>query len=88
VRQVSDCTRKKMVTTLNRAKAQSNRARGEAEAVRAILVNNRQREHGTQLAGKSITRQLDNAGDWISRSKLRGSLASRDRGYFEMRSRH
>ena len=42
-----------------------------------------EREHGTQLAGKSITRQLDNAGHWTSRSKLRGSLASRDRGYFE-----
>jgi hypothetical protein len=83
VRRVSDRTREKMITTLNRAKARSNRARGEAEAERAILVDNRQREHGTQLAGKSIMRQLDKTRDWLSRSRLRGSLASGDRGYFE-----
>jgi hypothetical protein len=105
VRKVSDCTREKMITTLNWAKAGGNRARGEAEAERAILVDNRQREHGTRLAGKSIMRKLDNTGksimrkldntgksimrkldntgDWIFRAKLRGSLASKDRGYFE-----
>jgi hypothetical protein len=83
VRKVSDATRGEIITTLDRAKAQSNGVRGEAEAERAILVDNRQRAHGTRLAGKSITRKLDNTDDWISRSELRRSLASKDRGYFE-----
>jgi hypothetical protein len=80
---VSDRTRQRVTDTLEQAKAKNNRARAEAEASRAILVGDRVAEAAVQRVGRAIVRKLDTAHDWVSRSELRGSLASRDRGYFE-----
>jgi len=83
VREVSDRTRQHVVDVLRRRSVQDNRARAYAEAERAIVVTDRRTEHSTQLAGKAIMRKLETVGDWVTRSELRRSLASKDRGYFE-----
>jgi hypothetical protein len=83
VRLVSDLTRQQVAAVLQRDKALNNHARANAEADRAIVVDNRRNEHATRLAGRSILRKLDRERDWVSRSALRRSLASKDRGYFD-----
>jgi hypothetical protein len=83
VREVSDRTRQYVVDVLRRRSVQDDRARAYAEAERAIVVTDRRTERTTQLAGKAIMRKLETVGDWVTRSELRRSLASKDRGYFE-----
>jgi hypothetical protein len=82
VRVVSDQTRQHVADVLEQGKARSNRAQAHAEADRAIVVDSRMAEHGTERAGRAIMRKLDGAG-WVTRSVLRKSLASKDRGYFD-----
>jgi len=81
VHEVSDSTRQRMINTLAQAKTENNRARAEAEAHRAIHVDQRMIEAATQRVGRSIMSRLN--GTWISRSALRTDLASRDRQHFE-----
>ena len=83
MREVSDRTRQYVVDVLRRRSVQDDRARAYAEAERAIVVTDRRTERTTQLAGKAIMRKLETVGDWVTRSELRRSLASKDRGYFE-----
>jgi hypothetical protein len=72
-----------VISTLEQAKARNNHARAEAEASRAILVGDRVTEAATRRVGRAVMRKLDTAHDWVSRSELRSSLPSRDRGHFE-----
>jgi hypothetical protein len=84
VHDVSDTTRQRMIDLIEQTKIKNNRVRAEAEASRTILIGNRVAEATVQRVGRAIMRKLDSdKGDWISRSKLRGSLDSKDRGYFE-----
>jgi hypothetical protein len=83
VHAVSDRTRQQVISTLEQAKARNNHARAEAEASRAILVGDRVTEAATRRVGRAVMRKLDTAHDWVSRSELRSSLPSRDRGHFE-----
>jgi hypothetical protein len=83
VHAVSDQTRQRVIDTLEQAKVRNNRARAEAEASRAILVGDRVAEAATQRVGRAITRKLDKMDGWVTRRELRGSLASKDRAYFE-----
>jgi hypothetical protein len=83
VRAISDRTRQRVINTLEHDKAKTNRARAEAEASRAILVGDRVTEAATQRVGRAIMRKLDDAHDWVPRSKLRGGGTSRDRSYFD-----
>jgi hypothetical protein len=81
VRKVSDLTRQEVLTTLAKAKIQSNRARGEAEAERAIMVDSRRDEYATERVCRAIMRRLD-FDAWTQRTKLRHSLKSPDRRLF------
>jgi hypothetical protein len=83
VHAISDRTRQRVIDTLEQAKARTNRARAESEAHRTIVIHDRMAEHTTQRVGRTIMRKLDKIGDWVTHSKLRTSLDSKDRGYFE-----
>jgi hypothetical protein len=83
VHAISDRTRQRVSDTLEQAKARTNRARAESEAHRTIVIHDRMAEHTTQRVGRTIMRKLDKIGDWVTHSKLRTSLDSKDRGYFE-----
>jgi hypothetical protein len=47
------------------------------------VIHDRMAEQTTQRVGRTIMRKLDKIGDWVTHSKLRTSLDSKDRGYFE-----
>jgi hypothetical protein len=83
VHAVSDRTPQRVIGTLEQDKAKNNRARAESEAHRTIVIHDRMAEHTIQRVGRSIMRKLDKVGDWVTRRELRGSLESKDRGYFE-----
>jgi hypothetical protein len=83
VRQVSDRTREHVINTLQRAKAQQNRARGMAEADRAVVVDQRRDEAATQRVGRSIVGKLQREGGWLGHNKLKHSLATKYRQHFE-----
>jgi hypothetical protein len=83
VRQVSDRTRDDVTNTLARAKAQQNRARGLAEADRAVVVDQRRDEVITQRVGKSIAGKLQREGGWLKLSVLKRSVATKYRQHFE-----
>jgi hypothetical protein len=85
VHEVSDRTRQRMIDTLAQARTENNRARAEAEAHRAIVVDSRMTEHATQRASQAALRKLNstNSTGWISRSELKRSLASKDRDHFD-----
>jgi hypothetical protein len=83
VRAVSDQTRQRVVDTLARTKAQENRARGHAEADRALMVDQRRDQEAMHRVGRSVMRKLERQSDWIAHNALRRSLESKDRGYFE-----
>jgi hypothetical protein len=83
VHAVSDRTPQRVIGTVEQDKAKNNRARAESEAHRTIVIHDRMAEHTIQRVGRSIMRKLDKVGDWVTRRELRGSLESKDRGYFE-----
>jgi hypothetical protein len=84
VRAISDQTRQHVIAVLERDKVKNNQARAHAEADRAIVLDNKLAEHSSQRAGQAIMRKLSNVnGDgWVTRSKLRGFLTSKDRDHF------
>jgi hypothetical protein len=87
IHEVSDLTRQRVIDRLAETKTQSNLARAEAEAHRAVVVDSKLAEHAVQRAGQAIMRKLSSIfGDgWIPRSELRtSSLGSKDRGYFDV----
>jgi hypothetical protein len=81
VRRVSDQTRLRVMRTLERERAKSNHARAEADAHRAIIVDDKLTEHATQRVGRLIMSKLGT--DWIAHAALRRDLPGRDRQYFE-----
>jgi hypothetical protein len=83
VRQVSDRTRQGVINTLARAKAQQNRARGLAEADRAIVVDQRRDEATTRRVGRSIVGKLQRESGWLGHNRLKHSLATNYRQHFE-----
>jgi hypothetical protein len=82
VHEVSDRTRQRVIDIRDESQRDGNRKRAEAKAHEAIVVDSRLAEHATQRVGRSIMRKLDH-GQWVAHSKLRGSLSSRDRDYFD-----
>jgi hypothetical protein len=85
IHEVSDRTRQRVIDMLTATKTESNRARAEAEAHRAVVVDSKLAELATQRAGQAIMRKLGSVpGDgWISRSELRRFMTSKDRDYFD-----
>ena len=78
---VSDQTRALVAAALSRAAADRNRARGEDEAERAVIVEERAAEAAIKRACGVIMRKLHKARDWVSRADLRSHLG-RERHHF------
>jgi hypothetical protein len=83
VRQVSDRTREHVINTLQRAKAQQNRARGNAEAEREVIKHSAVEEVTKQRVGRSIVGKLAREGGWLGRNKLKHSVATKYRQHFD-----
>lgn len=81
VMQVSDTTRAGVLRSLGERSAATTIARGRAEGLRAVAVEETKNEHGEQRVGRLIMRKLSD--DWTSRNDLRKALPSRDRGHFD-----
>ncbi|MFI6759438.1 hypothetical protein ACIBF5_09895 [Micromonospora sp. NPDC050417] len=80
---VSQRTRNEVVAELERVESVRNRRRGEAEADRAVIVDERTEEETVKRVARTLVRKLTGAGDWIAHSKLRRDLANRSRSYFD-----
>jgi hypothetical protein len=81
---VSDRTRAGVVEALAASTRERNRARGEAEADRAIVVESKTRAAAVErLAGVLVRRLRRARGDWVARAELRKAVAGRDREHFE-----
>jgi hypothetical protein len=77
----SASVRRSIVTALNRKKQRDNVARAEAEAARAIHVDNTKTEAATHRVCNSILRRLKQ--EPATRSDLRKALPSRDRDAYD-----
>ena len=75
----SDATRAEVVDTIRRQGAAANRARGEAEATRAVLVAERVEGAAVQRVCRVLLRAATSAHAGITRVELRRAAASRDR---------
>lgn len=83
VMEVSSITRRRVADTLSAEVRKQNEAAGYAEAVKArIVANATDRDAVAKTAGK-IAAKLDRIDGWISRGKLRASLSSSGREYFD-----
>ena len=80
---VSDATRGRVVEALARQRAEANRARGEDEADRAVLVDERTAEHHVQRVAHNLVQRLRQHGDWVTHGELRRGVTSRDRRWFD-----
>jgi hypothetical protein len=81
---VSDRTRAAVVEVLTASSQERNRARGEAEADRAIVVETKTRAAAVDRVAQVLTRRLRRArGEWVARAELRKAVAGRDREHFE-----
>jgi hypothetical protein len=79
---VSDATRKEVVDTLKVRKQAANVARGQDDAVRAVIVEETVDKANLRRVAKLLQSKLTR--EWVNRSELRRSgLANRDRGYFD-----
>jgi hypothetical protein len=78
---VSDSTRAKVLSYLSAKAASVNKARGEAEGMRAVLVEERVADAAVQRVARRVVGLLE-AGE-ISRSDVRRRLAARDRQHFD-----
>jgi hypothetical protein len=80
---VSDAIRAEVAEAVRAAHRQANQQRGEAEAARAVVVDQVKEDHNAQRVARAILRKLQEAGDWLARAKLRKAMNSRDRTYFD-----
>jgi len=78
----SERTRHGLVETLRRVKRETNRARGNDEAERTLIVTERVEDDATKRVARRIISKLTRAG-WITRSDLRNGIAARDRNHFD-----
>ena len=64
--------------------AQTNAARGKADAARAVITRTVLEDHDVKRVGRTLARKLGEAGpEGLHHAELRRVLASRDRDYFE-----
>lgn len=80
---ISNATRAGVVAELQRATRERNRARGEAEGERAVVVAERVEDDAIKKVSRRVTRLLGQTGDWTTRTVLRGAVAGRDRQHFD-----
>lgn len=82
VMEVSDATRRGVVEYLSTKATQSNRAKGEAEGMRAVVVADRVAEESLKRVARRILGRLRGTGEAL-RSDLRRGVAARDRAHFD-----
>jgi len=78
----SDRTRQQIVDKLAERRRDANRARGEAEAERAVVVADTLQDAAAKRVARTLVRKLTD-GEWVTRSDLRRRVTSRDRRYFD-----
>lgn len=79
----SAATRAGVVEAMSRRRRESNRARGEADAERAAIIEERTVQAAEQRVGRTLLRRL--GPEWTARKELRtGLLHSADRAYFDV----
>lgn len=70
--------------TLRAERHAANVAKGEAEASRAVMIEQRKVDNAVQRVCRAIPRLLQRTpGEWVTGSSLRRDLAARDRGDLE-----
>lgn len=80
----SDETRAGVVEALSQSRASENRRRGEADADRAVVVDDRLAEAAVKRVCRTIVRVLGGAdGQEMSHTEVRRKVAMRDRLHFE-----
>jgi hypothetical protein len=79
---VSDLGRQVCIDAVAAKNSEANQARAEAEAARAVIVEDRTTEAAIKRACGVIMRKLRKAGDWVPRADLRSHLG-RERHHFE-----
>jgi hypothetical protein len=78
----SNATRAGVEAELKAAVQQTQTARAEAEAGRAVMVSERLEDAAVKRVCNNVMRRLRREGDWTSEGALRKALVSRDRTYF------
>lgn len=78
---ISNHTRAHVQRALTAAARANAEARGHAEAVRTITVNEAVTEHATKRVARTIRRKLTD--EWTAHNALRKQVAARDRHHFE-----
>jgi hypothetical protein len=80
----SDATRAEVAQTLASAARESNVAKAEAEAHRAVVIDERAAEAALKRASKAVLAKLRRSeSEWVASSVVRRGLAHRDRGSFD-----
>ena len=82
VTSISDVTRGQVGKALAERRAAVNRARGEDEAARSVVVDERTVEHHVQRVARNLVHRLQH-GDWMTHAELRRGVTSRDRQWFD-----
>lgn len=80
---VSDATRASVVEYLAGKSREANRAKGEAEGSRAVLVADRVAEANAKRVARKVVGHLSARGGEMGRRDLRVKIAHRDRPYFD-----
>lgn len=79
---VSDATRASVVTYLSSKAAQSNKAKGEAEGTRAVVVAEKIADAQIKRVARRVLTLLRVRGE-MTRAELRRAVAARDRQHFD-----
>jgi hypothetical protein len=79
----SDATRAAVVKHLKRQAVEANAVRGEAEAARAITVEERTAAHAVTRVARRAVERLRAHGDWLTGAELRRATTSRDRQWLD-----
>ena len=79
----SAAVRGQVVALLAQRKAEENTARAEAEASRAVRIDERKADEAVKRACSVLVRRLRREGDWLASSSLRKALAGREREHFQ-----
>ncbi|UNX54102.1 hypothetical protein MF406_14295 [Georgenia sp. TF02-10] len=79
----SAATRAAVIEAMERRTVEEGRRRAEADAARAITVEERTIDAAVRRVCVVITKKLRRTGDWVPHADLRRAVAGRDRAHFE-----
>jgi hypothetical protein len=84
----SDKTRSRVVSAVQKKAADQNKARGRAEADRAVIIEDARRQSAVKQVAASVIRSLTQHVDWISHGNLRRKIKSILREHFDEAIEH